>query len=599
MQKEIIEQIKKEQARLKKSLNEENSELKFFNSFLQRIDFAKINTYNNVSIEELIMAYVKSTDSYFSLEELQEIAEDIVPIFNRCTSDEIHSLLALIDDFATAENYIEIMDVLYSDSKQSALEDLIEDAKGDLEQDYVEPAARIMQKDENEKLIDFIEVFHTNPNAWGYALLLVHVFYQIKEDQEERKRNQYQNLATMFPIIPKQVTEDDYDISAIKEVAKTISIYQNQLKRDQRKEHKVKKKEIENYNRIIAVLNRESEEITDYRTLLTNISNPSLRLEILKEIYRKNNIYYKNQETRYKELVENSEAGYESLCQEYQVKTINPEELMARYSYKELEGILSILKDLGIYDVSTAIKNTSLKTVKDIVELIKKGEIGIEVVRATPDIWNSDNNYSQRIRTNADTIKKITGSSELYKTRSGVNLMDSESLKRNLTILKNYNLLDGLHTTTSYQFLQQDKLKEKIDLILELGKEEELTHNLGLLNYSNIRWKRLLILEALNLPVEEANLEGILHTDHFLVPDDKLKEYIETSELPDDIIINPEEVKETARTYIYRGISFSKNKVRENYLQNEKTANGYIDFLPSGRQFTPKEISTMREKYIK
>lgn len=598
MQKEIVEKIQAEQERLKKELKKENSELNFFNSFLQRINFSKISTYNNVSIEELIMAYVKSTDSNFSLDEIKEIAEDIVPIFEKCTSDEIHALLSLIDDFAAADNYEDILDILYSDSKTSALEELIEDAREDPTQDYVEPAARIMQKDENEKLIDFIEIFHTNPDAWGYALLLVHVFYQIKESQENLKRNQYQNIPMMFPEFPKQNIEDEYEISEIMKVTQIISMYHRQLNKKRRQEQIEKNKEIEDYNCIIAVLNENPKEISSYRTLLKNISNSSLRLEILKEIYRINQTYYESIEKKYTELVENSEVGYENLCQRYHVTAANIKKLMKRHSYKELEGILSILKKIGIQDITTAIQNTSLKTVKEIVELIEKRKIGIEIVRVTPNIWDCEKKYPERIKTNAKIIEQTTGSNELYKTRSAVNLMNSESLQRNLTVLKKYDLLGQLHTTTNYQFLQQDELAKKIDLILELGKEEELTHNLGLLNYSNARWQRLPILETLNIPVEESMLEGILHTDYFLVPDNKIEAYLDRNKLPDDIVINLEEIKETTRTYTYRGISFSKNKVKESYSQKNNSSS-YTEILFSSRQYSTNEISTMREKYIK
>lgn len=129
------------------------------------------------------MAYVRSETNELSLEEIKEITNGIIPIFEKYTAEDIHSLLLLIDDFATAENYEEIMGVLYSEDKVDILEGLIEDSAGIEDQDYVLPAARIMEQKENEKLIEFIEDFHRNSEAWGYALLLASSFYQIKEDQ--------------------------------------------------------------------------------------------------------------------------------------------------------------------------------------------------------------------------------------------------------------------------------------------------------------------------------------------------------------------------------------------------------------------------------
>lgn len=596
MQKEIINAIKEEQSHLKKALTEENPELTFFEEFLRKIDFANINTYNNISIEELIMAYVRSRDDSLSLKEIREIANNIVPVFEKCTSDEIHALLQLIDDFATADNYEEIMDALYSEDRIEVLEEFIEDCSGIEEQDYVLPAARIMQK--NEEIIEFIEKFHENTNIWGYALLLVCTFYQIKEEERLLQENNERRLM-LFPMAPKNTLEESYDVSAIKDVAKPIPKYLNKLRKKQKERQREKQKEIDDYNKIIDVLKGTTEEITNYRLYIAGLSNPKLRLEILKEIYQRNQAYYEELEKRYNEQVEKSEVGYETLCRKYKLSNIDIEKIMNRYSYQELEGILGVLTEIGIQDLATAIEDTSLETVREIVGLLDKKIISIDVIKATPDIWNTKKNYPKRINANVQKIKQITGSDELYKTRSWVTLIDNSILERNLNILRQYNLLGQLHTTTNYQFLQQEPLDDKIDLVLELGRENELTHNLGLLNYDSIRWQRLRILETLNIPVEEDMLDGTLHTNHFLVPDERLNEYLDIAPLPKEINLNSEEIMESSRTYIYRGIPFSKNKVRRNLTLLGKETPDYIEVLTAGRQFTQKEIDTMKQNYTK
>lgn len=598
MQEEIIEKIKEEQLRIQQELAKENKELIFFEQFLRKIDFSNITTYSKVSIEELIMAYVRSEANELSLEEIKEITNGIIPIFEKYTAEDIHSLLLLIDDFATAENYEEIMGVLYSEDKVDILEGLIEDSAGIEDQDYVLPAARIMEQKENEKLIEFIEDFHRNSEAWGYALLLASSFYQIKEDQkslQERNRNQ----AILFPMAKAHTLEEDYDISGIKEVVKTIPKHLRRLRKQQDEMQRKGKKELKDYDQIIDVLKAPTKEITGYRLYIAGLSNSKLRLEILKEIYRRNQAYYEGLEKRYNDQVEKSEAGYETLCQKYKLSNISIEKIMNRYSYKELEGILAILTEIGIQDLTSAIEDTSLGIVKQIVDLLDKKTISIDVVKATPDIWNAKKNYPKRINANVQNIKQITGSDELYKTRSWVTLIDNSILERNLNILRQYNLLGQLHTTTNYQFLQQETLDDKIDLVLELGRENELTHNLGLLNYDSIRWQRLRILETLNIPVEEDMLDGTLHTNHFLVPDERLNEYLDIAPLPKEISLNSEEIMESSRTYIYRGIPFSKNKVRRNLTLLGKENPDYIEVLTAGRQFTQKEIDTMKQNYTK
>ena len=262
MQEEIIEKIKEEQLRIQQELAKENKELIFFEQFLQKIDFSNITTYSKVSIEELIMAYVRSETTELSLEEIKEITNGIIPIFEKYTAEDIHSLLLLIDDFATAENYEEIMEVLYSEDKVDILEGLIEESAEIEDQDYVLPAARIMEQKENEKLIEFIEDFHRNSEAWGYALLLASSFYQIKEDQkslQERNRNQ----AILFPMAKAHTLEEDYDISGIKEVVKTIPKHLRRLRKQQDEMQRKGKKELKDYDQIIDVL-KQIKEVSQY-----------------------------------------------------------------------------------------------------------------------------------------------------------------------------------------------------------------------------------------------------------------------------------------------------------------------------------------------
>src|SRR5699024_1738422 len=121
----------------------------------------------------------------------------------------------------------------------------------------------------------------------------------------------------------------------------------------------------------------------------------------------------------------------------------------------------------------------------------------------------------------------ITSSDDLYKKRNQVLLIPTDKLQTNLKKLDEYLLLPSLSTTTNYQFLGYDNLEETMDLALELGKEQDIVDNIGLLNYDINRWYRLNILNQLNIPVEKDQLEGVLHTDNFLVPDNKISEYLD------------------------------------------------------------------------
>lgn len=63
--------------------------------------------------------------------------------------------------------------------------------------------------------------------------------------------------------------------------------------------------------------------------------------------------------------------------------------------------------------------------------------------------------------------------------------------------------------------------------MIELGFEKNLEEDLSLLNYDFIRYKRLIILNKINLlPCDSKDLVSILQSDKFMIPDDKLDEYI-------------------------------------------------------------------------
>ena len=151
--------------------------------------------------------------------------------------------------------------------------------------------------------------------------------------------------------------------------------------------------------------------------------------------------------------------------------------------------------------------------------------------------------------------------------------------------------------------IAKDKEAENTNMQIITKNNLKYLHNkcnyVGLLNYDSIRWQRLRILETLNIPVEEDMLDGTLHTNHFLVPDERLNEYLDIAPLPKEINLNSEEIMESSRTYIYRGIPFSKNKVRRNLTLLGKETPDYIEVLTAGRQFTQKEIDTMKQNYTK
>ena len=267
--------------------------------------------------------------------------------------------------------------------------------------------------------------------------------------------------------------------------------------------------------------------------------------------------------SRSQELRSNSILSYQELQQQYNLKNMDTQFLTERYSSEDLRAILESLKELGITDdksLEEIIKNTDLSTVKSILSLVAEKIISKDLVKENIAVLDAEKNYAQRIRKNKETIEKTTGSNALYKKRDKVLLIDDNSLTKNLNTLKDYDYLQSLATTNNYDFLASEDLADKLDLILELGFEKALEENLGLLNYSEKTWMRLRILETLNIPVTNQELEAVLHTDNFYVPDDMIGQYLDLEPL-ESLSVKEEDVVTTPRTYIINGVYFSKRKV--------------------------------------
>ncbi len=371
------------------------------------------------------------------------------------------------------------------------------------------------------------------------------------------------------------------------------------LEEKDKERHITAKFNITKYDRLKKALTEE-DEITNYRMLIDHIKNKNLRIDILNYIYERNNREYENLKEKYQTLVQEPIVKYKLLMKQYKLDKIEVDILMKNYSYQELKDTLNSITKITTDEkiISSIIKVTNQKTAKEIENLINNNVLSLDVAQNTTEIWDRKKDYPTTIKENKKVIEDITSSDDLYKKRNQVLLIPTDKLQTNLKKLDEYLLLPSLSTTTNYQFLGYDNLEEAIDLALELGKEQDIVDNIGLLNYDINRWYRLNILNQLNIPVEKDQLEGVLHTDNFLVPDNKISEYLDYNfVINQDIEIPEDEVTETKRTYLYQGIHFSKMKAERNLKETLSNNQQPIitELLIKDRMFSENEKSILKE----
>ena len=165
---------------------------------------------------------------------------------------------------------------------------------------------------------------------------------------------------------------------------------------------------------------------------------------------------------------------------------------------------------------------------------------------------------------------------------------DTMLIKKNIQILKDYQLFEKIVQSNSKEFMIEEDLDKKIDRILELGLETYLQQDLNLLNQDIDSFKRIIILKRLNIPIEDiSELYSILENKKFVISNQDIDNYIfdankysnkqiENCNLSkQEFISSLEEFKNTELTYSFDGVFISKNKVIRNInnIENDNLSN--------------------------
>ena len=145
--------------------------------------------------------------------------------------------------------------------------------------------------------------------------------------------------------------------------------------------------------------------------------------------------------------------------------------------------------------------------------------------------------------------------------------------------LGSYGLISSINEDSNLDFLNREDLKDKIDMVIEYGYSTELIKDLNLLNYSQERWLRLGISKELEeQPTDKEALEKVLSSETFIVPDDRIKDYV-SNDYPDEVKMILESISSSndlsmyekdALTYEINGTFLSKKKVERNIATPRK-----------------------------
>lgn len=607
MQK-LKEDLMTRKATLKEEINTPSEEITLLEEFVKTTDFNDLFTYDQIDILKFLCAYVLSLNDNYTVKELKSIIKPISSTLIFLTSKDFQTFLPILYDIGKSTKIPELQKFLDKkpEERTGPIYEILQSVNNnptDVEERYKMDFTAMLLADSDE-LIAFLSEYEKDPKNWHNALCIISAIKEITEYKRKCSLLPTKKSLTL-PIYKDDILrlqlENAFSTKDITWLTSVIPKSLSKRKKERKEKDKERRREIKNIDNLLSQLEHLPEEITDYRTLIRDIKDEGLRVEILTYIYNHNKKYYDSLDKRYQELKSNSILSYQQLQRKYNIGTLDTTFLMNRYSCDDLKNILETLTQLGITEkeqLEIVLSTTTKETVAAIYQLVENKTITKELVQENMEMLDTANNYPERIKKNKKIIDSITGQSTLYRTRDKVLLLDSEILSKNLETLKDYDYLTSLSTTTNYAFLSQNNLSERLDTILELGWEDTLKNNLSLLNYDKKVWMRLRILEELNIPITSLELESILHTDSFYVPDDTIPSYIDLKPL-DEIKIKEDKIVLTPRTYIINGVYFSREKVRRARTREDEPLS---KLLCRNRLFTKSErekITAIEKTYKK
>ena len=286
------------------------------------------------------------------------------------------------------------------------------------------------------------------------------------------------------------------------------------------------------YNRAIALLDEASkkEEITNSSEIINCVQSEEIKRKILLWIDEHNEKYYQSLQNRYNELSSSDTNKCLALLSKYRIP-INKQDVSV-VLHNSLEDIEEIIKSLPLGELSnehiiSILKTTTKEIALKIKNFIDRGYITPRKVVEHISIYNPKDKKIEMMESSIELLKLLGINPIIFCDQPEYYWVSKELFEKNITLLGRYRLINSIKSETNINFLTEEQLEEKIDMIIELGYYEYLKEDIEILNYNESRIKRLIVLQQANIPVEDLEtIEDILESPKFVVEDGEIDEYI-------------------------------------------------------------------------
>ena len=569
---ELVSKINDEINNLEELKKADNSLLEFFANFTNKYKGIVASDFDTIDLYDLAICLFLSKRNEFTLEQAREVLLPVKQLIKISNPNDINLMCESILKIIRL-NETDLLTAFISNFSISNPKEIITNTLNNnkvlefLENDFLEVQNTIHDYDLDRsmivKLVDLLKKYGFE--IWDVKRIIGNI-----------------KLVCDFEILIKypKITEDIvYQERITKKIQKHIQYVYDQLNTLFKYNEKLKRKESSRLAKIdkkeqplkefINTLETTTNtEITNFQEMIEKLPE-YLRLDALKLIYMHNEKIYSDIDIKHKELSNNKKIKYQSLLNSYNINYLSSS--LLRISYEDLNKSLQLLKKFNL-DNNTIIyilENSSLSIIEEINLYLERNIINKKLIKNNYLILLPSIEHSN-LTNNIKVLEKENINPNSFIASAKILLIDNTLFSTNIEVLKKYNLLNSMKSTSNYNFLKEKDLISIIDKLLELGMEKFLEENLGLLN--NKKLDRLYILKALNIKINTNDeLKSYLSLKNFYVDDENIFKYIHNGIIPisdDEGTVDLDKFSSTSRTININGVIFSKNKVKRNLNTN-------------------------------
>lgn len=587
---EIFKEIDQRIEELKVPIEKDEAD-EYLKQFANKTKVTSIDDFFKLDILTCIkcLYYIRSNKTY-SIEEIDMLFDKFFDAFKDHLSPEfINDFIARCYDYYNQGQIPKIIEYLEEEGKIKSTIILKRICNNNNVEEIALTYLKSFHNNDGSDMITFLKMLEADPETLLDVIDYYRVYKQMKKDMSMVKGN----LELTEEILNSKISNRDknrflkvffnnnYNVKIIIGEVNEIKSYVYSKEKESKEQEKIRERELRKLDSVKKQLEKglQQEEFTDARKLVKGIRNLTIKRDILQFINNYNSIYYKRLKDEYESLNKNSKAHFQALLRDYGIeKNDDSIELIMHNSIDEVEEILSILKRMNIdfENIFTILENTDLQTIRKIKAYMDKGYFTALFLNNNLDVFNTNLTSLQAFENNLKLLKEYNLNPLLFKSTMNIMFEDTKKLKKSLEVCKEYNLLKYFKTTNNYSFLQDKKLEYNIDRLLELGFENFLEKNLGVLNSTHL--KRLEVLHTLSIPIEtQEEFETVISDEtKFFISEDDLDYYIPnvlSYKEERDINLSKEELdsyQSSPRLYTIGNIKISSKKVQR-LLQEGKS----------------------------